>query len=50
MRGKFITGAIIGAAVGMMVMPELRGASRKRIKRASRHLKNTADGMMSWRK
>ncbi|MEY8764436.1 MULTISPECIES: YtxH domain-containing protein [Clostridium] len=50
MRGKFIAGAIIGAAVGMMVMPELRMSNRRKMKRASRRLKDTADDMMDWMK
>ncbi|MFC0903138.1 YtxH domain-containing protein [Clostridium sp. MT-14] len=50
MHGKFIAGAIIGAAVGMMVMPGLGGSNRRKIKRVSRHLKDTADEMMNWGK
>ncbi|MHC6180762.1 YtxH domain-containing protein [Clostridium sp. JNZ X4-2] len=50
MHGKFLAGAIIGAAVGMMVVPELGGSSKRKIRRASRHLKSTADNMVNWMK
>ena len=49
MRGKFITGALLGAAVGMMLMPELDRSTRRRIKRTAKIVKNAAgdafDGM-----
>ena len=49
MRGKFITGAIVGAAVGMMLMPELDRSTKRRIKRTAKIVKNVAgdafDGM-----
>lgn len=42
MRGKFITGAIVGAAVGMMLVPELDWSTRRRIKRTAKMVKNVA--------
>lgn len=54
MRGKFITGAIVGAAVGMMLMPEMDRSTKRKIKRTSKNIMNTAegmyDGMMNWMK
>lgn len=43
MRGKFITGAVLGAAVGMMLMPELDRSTRRRIKRTAKMVKNVAE-------
>ena len=44
--GKFIngitTGAIIGAAIGMMVVPELDRTTRKKIQRSSKMMRNMA--------
>lgn len=40
MRGKFIAGALIGAAVGMMMMPELDRSTRRRIKRTAKMVRN----------
>jgi hypothetical protein len=34
----------------MMAVPGLRGSNKRRIKRASRNLKNTADEMTNWMK
>ena len=49
MRGKFITGAVLGAAVGMMLMPELDWSTKRRIKKTAKIVKNIAgdafDGM-----
>lgn len=45
MRGRFIkgvtTGALIGAAAGMLMAPDLNRSTRKRIKK-SRHMINNA--------
>jgi len=43
MRGKFIAGAVLGAAVGMMLMPELDRSTRRRIKRTAKIVKNVAE-------
>ncbi|MFL0194889.1 YtxH domain-containing protein [Clostridium sp. WILCCON 0269] len=40
MSGKFVAGAIIGTALGMMIVPELDKTTMRRIKRTSRYLKN----------
>jgi Gas vesicle protein len=52
MRGKFVTGAIIGAAIGMMVVPQLDRNTRKKINKSSRVVKGMAgeiyDSMMKW--
>lgn len=42
MRGKFITGAVLGAAVGMMLMPGLDWSTKRRIKRTAKMVKNMA--------
>ncbi|MDT8719100.1 YtxH domain-containing protein [Clostridium sp. 19966] len=39
------TGAIIGAAVGVMMVPELDRSTRKKIKRFDRMLMNVAGDM-----
>ena len=53
--GKFMsgvtTGAIVGAAFGMMILPQLDRKTQKSLKRAGRMVMNLAedraDGMMS---
>lgn len=45
MRSKFITGALIGAAVGMMVMPELDRNTRRRIRRTAKMVRHAAGDM-----
>lgn len=40
MKGKFVAGAIIGTAVGMMIVPELDKSTRRKIRRTSRYLRN----------
>jgi len=46
------TGAIIGAAAGMILMPELDRSTRRRIKKSGKLMKNTAgdlyDSMKGW--
>lgn len=42
MRGKFIKGAIVGAAVGMMLMPELDRSTKRRIKRTAKMVRDVA--------
>jgi gas vesicle protein len=42
MRGRFVTGAIIGAAVGIMLMPELDRSTRKRIRKTAKIVRNAA--------
>lgn len=48
--GKFIngvtTGAIIGAAVGMMVVPQLDKGTRKRIKKSSNMMLDLYDNII----
>lgn len=55
MRNGFVsgvtTGAVIGAAIGMMMLPEMDRNTRKKIKRSSKMIKNMASGMtgmMDW--
>lgn len=49
MRAKFIkgmtTGAIIGAAAGMMLIPNMDRGTRRKIKRSTRTMRNTAENM-----
>jgi gas vesicle protein len=39
------TGALVGAAIGMMFMPELDRSTRKRIKRSGRMVRHMAGDM-----
>lgn len=39
------TGALMGAAIGMMFMPELDRGTRKKIKRSGRMVRNMAGDM-----
>jgi gas vesicle protein len=56
MQSKFITGvttgAIIGAAIGMMLMPQKESNIKKRIKRSRKMMKHAAgdiyDTMTKW--
>lgn len=58
MRGKFIkgmtAGALVGAAAGVMLMPELSRNTKKRIQRSKRMIGNAAgdvyDNLMDWMK
>lgn len=58
MRGKFFkgiaTGAIIGAAAGVLMVPQMDRGTRNRIKKSSRMIRNSAvdmvDGMRHWTK
>lgn len=58
MRGKFLstitTGAIIGAAAGMMFMPEMDRGTKRRIRKSATSVRNVAgnvfDGMKDWMK
>ncbi|MCT8978344.1 YtxH domain-containing protein [Clostridium sp. CX1] len=43
MRGKFIAGAIVGAAVGMMMMPDLDRSTKRKIRRTAKFMKNVAE-------
>ena len=36
MKGKFIAGALLGAAAGIMFMPEMSRGSKKKLKRTKR--------------
>jgi gas vesicle protein len=58
MRGKFLsgitTGAIIGAAAGMMFMPEMDRGTKRRIRKSAYSVRNIAgdvfDNMRGWMK
>ncbi len=43
MRGKFVTGALMGAAVGMMFLPGMDRGTKKRIRKTTRYMKNMAE-------
>ncbi|MFT8316326.1 MAG: YtxH domain-containing protein [Clostridium sp.] len=47
MRGKFIkgitTGALIGAAAGMLIAPDLNRNTRKKIRTSRRFISNAAE-------
>ncbi|MCY6370952.1 YtxH domain-containing protein [Clostridium ganghwense] len=56
MKAKFIrgmtTGAIIGVTAGMLLVPQMNRSTRKRLRRGSRNMLNTAedayDTFMNW--
>lgn len=56
MRQKFFkgiaTGAAIGTAVSMLIVPELNGSNRRKIKKTTRNMTNAAedayDTMRQW--
>lgn len=52
MKGKVITGMLLGAAVTMMMVPEMDRGTRKRLKRAQRTMRHSAmdayDSMMRY--
>ena len=58
MRGKFLstitTGVIIGAAAGMMFMPEMDRSTKRRIRKSAVSVSNIAgnviDSMKDWMK
>ncbi|AKA70821.1 YtxH domain-containing protein [Clostridium scatologenes] len=43
MRGKFVTGALVGAALGMMLVPGMDRTTKRRIKRTAKYMKNMAE-------
>lgn len=43
MRGKFVTGALMGAAVGMMLIPGMDRGTKKRIRKTAKYMKNMAE-------
>lgn len=49
MRSRFVsgitTGAIIGAAASMMIVPQLSRGTRKRLRRSGKFMRNVAEGM-----
>ena len=45
MRGKFITGALLGAAVGMMMLPEMDRGTRRKIRRTAKMFRHAAGDM-----
>ncbi|MBV7274988.1 YtxH domain-containing protein [Clostridiaceae bacterium UIB06] len=45
MRGKFITGALLGAAVGMMMMPEMDRSTKRKIRRTAKVVRHAAGDM-----
>ena len=58
MENRFIkgiaTGALIGAAAGMLMFPQMDRSTRNKLKRSSRMVKNAAEdalvGMKHWSK
>ncbi|MDV3429386.1 MAG: YtxH domain-containing protein [Bacillota bacterium] len=56
MRGKFVkgmmAGSLMGAALGLMIIPSMDGKTRRRMKRRSRAAMNAAEDaygtMMNW--
>ena len=47
MRGKFIAGALIGAAAGLLFMPEMSRDSKRMIKRTKRAVMDVAGDAFS---
>lgn len=52
MHSKFVAGTLIGAAVSMILIPEMNRSTKKKMKRTSRRMKNAADticnGIIGW--
>lgn len=52
MRGKFVSGILIGAAASMFLMPELDRGTKRRIKKTAKVVRNAAedafDDMRDW--
>ncbi|MCH3965006.1 MAG: YtxH domain-containing protein [Clostridium sp.] len=46
MHSKFVTGILIGAAVGMMM--EVDRSAKRKMKKTSRRIKNAAGDFMGW--
>lgn len=50
MRNRFLsgiaTGAVLGAAAGMLMVPQLDRGARRRLKRTSRNVMNMTGNMM----
>ena len=42
MRGKLMTGAVIGAAIGMMIVPQLDRSTKKKIVKSSKMVARAA--------
>ncbi|WP_338432530.1 YtxH domain-containing protein [Clostridium tyrobutyricum] len=45
-HSKFIAGTLVGAAVSMMIMPEIDRSTKKKIRRTSDRMKNAVIGWM----
>lgn len=43
MRGKFVTGALIGAAISFLVAPELDRTTKRRIRKTSKFMRGAAE-------
>lgn len=43
MYGKFVTGAIVGAAVGMMLVPGMDRGTKRRIKKTAKYVRGIAE-------
>ncbi len=52
MRGKFVSGVLLGAAASMMFMPELDRSTKRRMKKTAKVVRNAAedafDDMRGW--
>jgi gas vesicle protein len=42
MHGKFVTGALIGAALGVILVPELDRTTKRRIRKTTSFVRNAA--------
>ncbi|GAA0745086.1 YtxH domain-containing protein [Clostridium oceanicum] len=45
MRGKFISGMMLGVAAGMMLSPQIDKKTKRKIKRSGKNMMNMAEDM-----
>ncbi|MEW9094092.1 MAG: YtxH domain-containing protein [Clostridiaceae bacterium] len=54
MRNRIITGMVLGAAATMLLMPDMDRNTKRKMRRANRYIRNSAEeayaGMMRWMK
>jgi len=43
MRGKFVSGMLLGAAAGMLLMPDMDRGTKRRIKKTAKVVRNAAE-------
>jgi len=43
MRGKFVSGMLLGAAAGMLLMPEIDRGTKRKIKKTAKVMRSAAE-------